>query len=350
MRVVLCGAACVLPPASAAVHGASCALVHACGVHNRHAQMALRACVLWCKCNQLAPFPHRPLSWPPCVQDQNGQPQPALGTHRLWAAEAVALLLLSAHASIDAAVADAGLLPQLVCLALQLDKANVLHCRVLRMLQCSLHSSVPRLWAALFEPAAAAGAAADGGADGSGQLLHAALVALGESERSPAEAWAFDSASCACGMCCVLHLSCTCGMNASTRAAAPAHPHPHIASSTFHATLLANQLDYSTPVALCLAGSQASGVPVGMRPARIGFAAEAAQVLLMSSDPTNPDYFNEQLRDMLAVRAQDCFASACSGVGFLCVGAVHCPSSGNCALCAGLQCAHAWRRHGMCRM
>lgn len=113
---------------------------------------------------------------PANVQDQDGRPQPSLGTHRLWAAEAVALLLLPTHASIDTAVADAGLLPRLVELALSLDKSNVLHCRVLRMLQCSLRSSVDRLWSVLLEP----GCRVPGAEDSALQPLQAQLIMAGE--------------------------------------------------------------------------------------------------------------------------------------------------------------------------
>ena len=93
--------------------------------------------------------PHpAPLPWRP--QDNHGQPQPALGTHRMWAAEAVALLLLPGQSTIDAALAASGLVVKLVALALTLDKANVLHTRVMRMLGCSLRSSTQELWGGLF--------------------------------------------------------------------------------------------------------------------------------------------------------------------------------------------------------
>lgn len=65
-------------------------------------------------------------------------------------------------------------------------------------------------------------------------------------------------------------------------------------------------------------------LPVGKRPALVGFMVEVAQLLLMSCDAASPDYFNEQLRDMLAVR--------------LCVRVCVCWVGGNCSgvpLCLG---------------
>lgn len=110
-------------------------------------------------------------------------PQLALGTHRLWAADVLAVLLLAGNAAADAAIAAAGVLPAVVSLALSLDKASALHFRALQAVDCALRSREDRLWRALFEPGMGAGvtsAAAGGdGGDAPCAPLHEALAAIG---------------------------------------------------------------------------------------------------------------------------------------------------------------------------
>jgi hypothetical protein len=116
-------------------------------------------------------------------------PQPALGTHRLWAADVLAVLLLAGHPGIDAAVADSGVLPAVVALALRLDKCSLLHFRALQMVDCCLRSREARLWRGLFEPGMGASvkSSAAGGSDGDALCapLHEALAQIGEPRRGP---------------------------------------------------------------------------------------------------------------------------------------------------------------------
>jgi hypothetical protein len=122
---------------------------------------------------------------PPVLVQYAPGPQPALGTHRLWAADVLAVLLLAGSPAVDAAVAASGALPAVVALALSLDKCSALHFRALQMVDCSLRSGEPALWRGLMEPGLGAGIAASaaGGAKGDKGLcapLHEALAQIGE--------------------------------------------------------------------------------------------------------------------------------------------------------------------------
>ncbi|GBF90098.1 hypothetical protein Rsub_02806 [Raphidocelis subcapitata] len=123
---------------------------------------------------------------PPVAVQYSREPQPALGTHRLWAADVLAVLLLAGNAGVDAAVAESGALPAVLALALRLDKCSPLHFRALQMVDCCLRSPEPRLWRALFEPGMGAGVTAaaagcgGGGGDAPCPPLHEALAAIAE--------------------------------------------------------------------------------------------------------------------------------------------------------------------------
>jgi len=120
---------------------------------------------------------------PPVTTQYAPQPQPALGTHRLWASDVLAVLLLASNPGIDAAVAASGALPAVVALALALDKCSPLHFRALQMVDCCLRSAESRLWRGLFEAGMGVGitsAAAGGRGDGLCAPLHEALAQIGE--------------------------------------------------------------------------------------------------------------------------------------------------------------------------
>ncbi|KAJ9528314.1 hypothetical protein QJQ45_014291 [Haematococcus lacustris] len=80
------------------------------------------------------------------------QPQPAVGSHRVWVAEAVALLLESHNTTLDSSLAATELVPRLLHLALHRPLGSALHCRALRLLRASLASQHLPLLQPLFQP------------------------------------------------------------------------------------------------------------------------------------------------------------------------------------------------------
>lgn len=123
----------------------------------------------------------------PVLTQFSPQQQPALGTHRLWAADVLALLLLASQPGIDAAVHLSGVLPFVVALALSLDKCNALHFRVLQMLHCCVRSREEGLWRGLFQEGLGVGISNSGvgGAYGKEACppLHELLACIGEGSR-----------------------------------------------------------------------------------------------------------------------------------------------------------------------
>jgi hypothetical protein len=116
---------------------------------------------------------------PAKVHQSSREPQPAVGSHRVWTSAILHMLLLHNNGVIDRAVADAGLLPAVVALALHHDRCSAVQCRAVEMLRCSLQSSVQELWRGLFTP----GFGQQLQQPGSSELvqpLHEALVDLGE--------------------------------------------------------------------------------------------------------------------------------------------------------------------------
>lgn len=90
---------------------------------------------------------------PPQVhQSSSSTPQPAVGSHRVWACNILHMLLLHNNPAIDKAIADAGLLPLVVAMALQYGHCSAVQCRAVEMLRSSLRSSVLELWQGLFTP------------------------------------------------------------------------------------------------------------------------------------------------------------------------------------------------------
>jgi hypothetical protein len=198
---------------------------------------------------------------PPVLVQFSKAPQPALGTHRLWAADVLAVLLLAGHPGIDAAVADSGALPAVVALALKLDKCSLLHFRALQMVDCCLRSREARLWRGLFEPGMGAGvtsAAAGGdGGDAPCAPLHEALAQIGG---RPREARGIQGAERARRRTDLGACSCPSAATVTAPSPTPTCPLP-------------------TP----RAAEASIGKPMGERPGRAGLAARLAAVLLSAT-------------------------------------------------------------------
>uniref|UniRef100_A0A7R9VAG8 Uncharacterized protein n=1 Tax=Chlamydomonas euryale TaxID=1486919 RepID=A0A7R9VAG8_9CHLO len=79
-------------------------------------------------------------------------PQPAVGSHRIAAAEAAALLLSPGNAALDSAVRAAGLAPRVVHLALAHPLCSSLHVRALRLFRSACASPDAGLAMALMLP------------------------------------------------------------------------------------------------------------------------------------------------------------------------------------------------------
>ena len=67
--------------------------------------------------------------------------QPAIGTHRVWACEVVALLLGPHNMVIDRLVAAAKLVPRVLHLAVQHPLCSAAHARAIRVLHSAMESS-----------------------------------------------------------------------------------------------------------------------------------------------------------------------------------------------------------------
>ncbi|MEY4258646.1 MAG: hypothetical protein RJA56_1547 [Pseudomonadota bacterium] len=78
-------------------------------------------------------------------------PQPAVGSHRVWAAELVAELLGPNAPTLDQLVAACDLVPRVADLALSHDSCNSLANRLLAIVRSCLRSKVEALWRPLFE-------------------------------------------------------------------------------------------------------------------------------------------------------------------------------------------------------
>lgn len=115
---------------------------------------------------------------PKVHQSSSTTPQPAVGSHRVWACGILHMLLLHNNPVIDRAVAEAGVLPVVLAMALQHGHCSAVQCRAVEMLRSSLRSSVQDLWKGLFT----AGYGQQLQRPGSSDLLpplHEALVQIG---------------------------------------------------------------------------------------------------------------------------------------------------------------------------
>ncbi|GBF88775.1 hypothetical protein Rsub_01676 [Raphidocelis subcapitata] len=163
----------------------------------------------------------------------------ALGTHRLWAADATALLLLARHPLLDAAVHTARLLPRVVALALSVDAAGALQARAAQALRFAVSSPLEALWLGLLTPGLGAGL--------------------------PMPEPAGRGAGCGCGG------SRSSEGSGSSGSFAGDDPEPGLCPPLHEA--------------IAAIADSAACEPAGSRPSRTGFAVRAAEVLLAASDP-----------------------------------------------------------------
>jgi hypothetical protein len=139
---------------------------------------------------------------PQLTQSSSKTPQPAVGSHRVWACAILHMLLLHNNLVIDRAVSDAQLLPAAVALSLAHERCSAVQCRAAEMLCSSLSSSVPELWQGLFTAGLGCGLKQAG----SEQLLrplHEALVQIGKWRAAVAvetHAWLLGTCVFALGM------------------------------------------------------------------------------------------------------------------------------------------------------
>ncbi|KXZ49929.1 hypothetical protein GPECTOR_19g380 [Gonium pectorale] len=85
------------------------------------------------------------------------EPQPAVGSHRVWATEIVSMLLAPNHAAVDNLVAGSKLVPRVFSLSLEHPMCSALHTRALRILRSCCVSKVAGLYGPLFTPGLGAG-------------------------------------------------------------------------------------------------------------------------------------------------------------------------------------------------
>ncbi|WIA16567.1 hypothetical protein OEZ85_013237 [Tetradesmus obliquus] len=116
---------------------------------------------------------------PQLTQSSSKAPQPAVGSHRVWACAILHMLLLHNNPVIDKAVCDAQLLPVAVALSLQHERCSAVQCRAAEMLRSSLLSSVPQLWQGLFTAGLGCGLQ-QAGSEQLLQPLHEALVQIAD--------------------------------------------------------------------------------------------------------------------------------------------------------------------------
>jgi hypothetical protein len=117
---------------------------------------------------------------PPKVhQSSSSDPQPAVGSHRVWACGILHMLLLHNNIIIDRAVAEAKLLPTVMAMAFRHGHCSAIQCRAVEMLRSSLRSSIQELWLGLFQPAYGQ-QLQQPGSDELLPPLHEGLVQIGE--------------------------------------------------------------------------------------------------------------------------------------------------------------------------
>ncbi|GLI58902.1 hypothetical protein VaNZ11_000684 [Volvox africanus] len=93
------------------------------------------------------------------------EPQPAVGSHRVWATEIVSMLLAPNHMAVDNLVASSKLVPRVLALSLAHPICSALHTRVLRVLRSCCVSKVAALYGPLFTAGMGAGLTVDAGSE-----------------------------------------------------------------------------------------------------------------------------------------------------------------------------------------
>ncbi|KAF5832702.1 hypothetical protein DUNSADRAFT_11346 [Dunaliella salina] len=91
------------------------------------------------------------LSPPDVIVQFSPNPQPAVGSHRVWASAVVALLLGRGYRSIDQSVSKTQLATQVLHLALQRPMCNALHTKALHVLHACVNSTEDALLAPLLQ-------------------------------------------------------------------------------------------------------------------------------------------------------------------------------------------------------
>ncbi|PNW74699.1 hypothetical protein CHLRE_12g486550v5 [Chlamydomonas reinhardtii] len=85
------------------------------------------------------------------------EPQPAVGSHRVWATEIVSMLLAPNHQAVDNLVASCKLVPKVLAISLGHPLCSALHTRALRILRSCCVSKVAGLYGPLFTAGMGAG-------------------------------------------------------------------------------------------------------------------------------------------------------------------------------------------------
>ncbi|GLC44160.1 hypothetical protein PLESTB_000901600 [Pleodorina starrii] len=93
------------------------------------------------------------------------EPQPAVGSHRVWATEIVSMLLAPNHTAVDNLVAGSKLVPRVLALSLAHPMCSALHTRALRVLRSCCVSKVAALYGPLFTAGMGAGLTAGEGSE-----------------------------------------------------------------------------------------------------------------------------------------------------------------------------------------
>jgi hypothetical protein len=88
---------------------------------------------------------------PPVTTQFSDKPLPAVGSHRLWAADIVVQLLSLRNTAMTSALSDTSLVPRVLALALRHDKCSAMHVRGMQLVKTAVLHRLNGVWQPLFE-------------------------------------------------------------------------------------------------------------------------------------------------------------------------------------------------------
>lgn len=245
-------------------------------------------------------------------------PQPAVGSHRVWATEIVSMLLAPNHQAVDNLVASCKLVPKVLAISLGHPLCSALHTRALRILRSCCVSKVAGLYGPLFTAGMGAGLTvgeggelcpslqqqlADRGECCWGRRMLEAGRMSGGAEGSMMERGQGRGGGRA-------GLAKRRGWVSSCSSGTTWQPQPehlgHAAPLTGTQRALSRPWSltrFTPPATLRPAAALAVGVPSGRRDRSVGFVLEACKVLRACCDEANRDsILNTNVRRLLQVR------------------------------------------------
>jgi hypothetical protein len=103
---------------------------------------------------------------------------PAVGSHRLWAADIVVQLLSLRNTAVTSALSDTSLVPRVLALALQHDKCSALHVRAMQLVKTAVVHKMNGVWQPLFETGFGCGLVGSGAQRAARSLQHLILACM----------------------------------------------------------------------------------------------------------------------------------------------------------------------------